>query len=1618
MTVVMQHPLIEKTKTFLPARLDPDTAILLDAFAAHVPREDADMIDPQMLAETVRTHMAMAGARKPGAPAIEISLRTHDSDESWELGSTVIDIVNDDMAFLVDSVAALLTRKYKLIHILLHPIVMLSGHKAGRGGMFLPNGKADVDTPVVRQSHIHIELQGTLPPDQSDALHDDLQAVLSDVRHATRDWREMRARVKSCERHLRKAPEKKYPQDEIAEYLSFLDYLYNDNFTLLGYREYSFTKKDDRIVSRIVKGRSLGLLHDEVSPVYITEDDHALPDKLQKLRYDLPALSVTKINKKSTVHRAVPLDGIAVKHFDDDGNITGESLFIGLFTSVTYSRSIQDVPLLRRKAANITAASGFAAGSHDYKALRHVLEKYPRDEFFQTDDKMLLETCASIMRLQERQRIALYTRLDPFKRYVSCLVYVPRDRYDTNLRVRLQTILEEEFDGTIGDFYTTLDDSPLARVMYVIYLNPKKRRSYDLAAIERRLHDAGRLWSEHLSDALLKEFENENQALHLLGRYGDAFPTGYRETYETKQAVYDLRKIEQVLETEQIALDLYQDKNCAENQLRLKIYHAVTPMTLSDILPILENMGVNVISERPFRVCPQGVDHEVWIHDFMLETGHGAEAVDLARIKDNFEDALVHIWYRDVEDDDLNQLVLGYDMSWRDITVLRAYVRYMRQMGYYFGMRYINQALIRNPFISAEIVRFFKCMHDPASHRKSAAKQCVVSIETSLEKVQSLDEDRILRSVAQLVKATLRTNFFQCDENGRPKPYVSFKMDSAQINDLPRPRPYREIFVYAPGVEGVHLRGDVIARGGIRWSDRLEDFRTEILGLMKAQQVKNAVIVPMGAKGGFVVKNPPAESGRAALVQEAIACYKIFIRGLLDITDNLEGGNVVKPANVICRDGDDPYLVVAADKGTATFSDIANGLSQDYGFWLGDAFASGGSAGYDHKKMGITARGAWESVKRHFRELNHDTQSKPFNVIGVGDMGGDVFGNGMLLSEHIRLIGAFNHMHIFCDPDPDPARSFKERKRLFEAVQGWDAYDEKALSKGGRIFLRTDKSLKLTPEIKATFGISEDSLSPTELIGVMLRAKVDLLWFGGIGTYIKAASEHHLDVGDKANDLLRVNAGGVQARVIGEGANLAVTQKARIEMARKGVRLNADFIDNSGGVDSSDHEVNIKILTAAIIDEGKKGLTVKKRNSLLEKMTDEVAALVLRSNYQQTQAISLMEIQAAENLDIHARFIDDLEKKHGIDREIECLPDADEIEKRMQEGKGLTRPELSIIQAHAKILFAKDLLASDVPDLPAMQDYWLLDYFPAPLRRKYRDEILGHRLRREIIAMTISSSLVNRMGPTFIKKLIDKTGCSPSDIARAYMIVRDSFGLREMWDEIEALDSRIPAAVQLRSMRYIAAMVERETVWALTYLGRMPDIAAHVGVFGKHIARLRQTLTETLTPDLRDLIEQRVRVSVSDGVPEDLAFKIASISIMGASFDIIRISLDQKASLEVTARLYFEIGSFFHLKWLREQARFMSSDGTWSDEATNTLMESLYASQASLTAYLLSYMDKKTKAGKQETAGESFVEKWTDEHSDRTDKLMDLLDRIHRSGSLDLSMLVIADQRIRALCAS
>jgi glutamate dehydrogenase len=1540
-----------------------------------------------------------AAERRPGAPKIRLFNPRYE-DHGWRSRHTAIEIVNDDMSFLVDSVAGALSTMGLSVHLIVHPVLAVRRDAEGR--LVDLADPADHAPDMAAESWMHVTVEERTDAGALERIRARLSAVLADVRVANEDWAAMMERLDGTLDALRQ--EAGGDPVERSETLAFLEWMRGDHFTFLGYREYRQRETDGRIAISIVPKSGLGILRDSSVLVFdgARSEGRVSEAALARLRGSAPLL-VIKGNLRATVHRTVPLDVVTLKLFDAEGKVAGERLFAGLFTATAYVKSARDIPYLRAKVARTLARAGLDPWSHDGKALTQILDTYPRDELFQIADDELLDIARRILNLQDRTRSALFVRHDPFGRFISCLVYVPRDRVTGELRTRVARILAKGLRGAATEVAVQSPEGVHARLHFLVETPAHAAAPDPLDRIEAAIAEACRSWGDRLQSALIEKF-GEERGLALLRRYVDAFPAGYRADTPIQAAAVDIERIEAIGADGAISQQLYRPIGGAADAVQFKLYHRGQPVALSDVLPMLENMGFKVVSEVPTDV--RLGDEDVWIHDFALERRGGT--FDLGRSRPLFESAFARLWTGAIENDRFNRLVLAAGLDWRSVVLLRAYAKFLRQARFAFSQETIEDTLYAHPITSGLIVALFRARFDPdlEGDRAEAAKAAHDRIVEALDEIANLDEDRVLRRYLNLVQSTLRTNSYQLDADGAPKPYISFKFDSLAIEDLPLPRPFREIFVYAARMEGVHLRGGKVARGGIRWSDRREDFRTEILGLMKAQMVKNAVIVPVGSKGGFVLKRPPTEGGREALQAEGVECYRMLMRGLLDITDSIAGGQTRYPERVVRHDEDDPYLVVAADKGTATFSDIANSISQDYGFWLDDAFASGGSAGYDHKRMGITARGAWESVKRHFREMGIDTQAQDFTCVGVGDMAGDVFGNGMLQSRHIRLVGAFNHLHIFVDPEPDAAASFAERRRLFDLARGsWDQYDATLLSRGGGVFDRRAKSIRLAPEAQARFDLPRAQVAPAELIAAMLRADVDLLWFGGIGTYVKAGHESHADVGDKANDALRVDAREVRARVIGEGANLAVTQYGRIDYARAGGRLNTDFIDNSAGVDTSDHEVNIKILLGDVIQAG--DMTLKQRNHLLQSMTDEVAHLVLRDNYQQTQSLSLSLGEGFDTLDQQIRLIRRLERAGQLNRAIEMLPNDEELTERQAAREGLSRPELAILLAYGKITLYDALLATDLPDDPALVDS-LYDYFPEELRQGYREAILRHRLRREIVATHVTSSMVNRVGPTFVSELIDRTGMGPADIARAYLVVRESFGLRELWSGIEALDNRTDALTQIGMMLATRRLVERGAAWILRRSGGALAIGEWVAKLQPGLAAVDTCLETALFDDARAVVDARAARLTADGVPEALARKVARLNLWSAGLDIIRIAEQVIQPVDEVAPIYFEIGRRFGLAWLRDGATKLPTANHWQKQAIGAIVEDLLALQADLAVAALA-------EGGETLTGRAALDAWIGRRRASVDRVDQLIAELRAVEQIDLSMLAVANRGLRGL---
>ena len=1593
------------------ARKGPGRA-LAEAFArayyGGVPYQDIGARSADDLARQALSLLDFATRRKPGQAAVRVCNPDVETF-GWACDHTVVEVVNDNMPFLVDSVAAALNARGFAVDLIIHPIVAVERDKAGalRAIGATGSGRPSV---APRESFIHVEIDRQATASEMAEIERAIGKVLADVRAAVDDWQPMRRKLAEIveELSVRAAPPGAGRED-LEEVRAFLKWLDEDHFTFLGYRRYAFKGGKRGKGASVVRGSGLGVLRDAAVRVFYA-DDSTQPRGGRRLLADDGVITIAKTSRRATVHRPVHMDTIGVTIAGRGGHPAGEHRFVGLFTSHAYSLSPLFIPLLRRKVSYAITRAGFDPKSHDGKALLHILETYPRDELFQIPPDELVKTALGILHLQERQRTALFVRRDPFGRYMSCLVFTPREVFSSSLRERFGEILSAAFDGSVAAFYTQLGDDPLARIHFIIRTDPARRVRYDLEAVESDLARAARSWSDDLRDAFIAA-RGESDGLALFRRYRRAFPSAYRETFPATAAVADADRAEAVLAAGRPGLDLYRREGAAAGELRLKIFQPGAPLPLSDALPMLENMGLRVIEEVPFKVSPRGAK-PVWIHDFGLVRRHatGKAAAEFPRLKELFEEAFDRVRAGAADDDGFNQLVLGEGLAWREVMLIRAYSRYLRQARVPFSQDYMIETFVRNPGFARMLVDLFAAKFDPGNRTRAESRAVTIKVryEEAVDRVRNLDEDRILRRFLNLVLATLRTNYHQTDADGALKAHLSLKLDSGEIEDLPLPRPWREIFVHSPRMEGIHLRGGPVARGGIRWSDRREDFRTEILGLMKAQMVKNPVIVPVGAKGGFVLRRPPAEGGREALRAEGVACYETLMRGLLDITDNRSGDRVIPPKAGVRHDGDDPYLVVAADKGTATFSDIANAIAREYGFWLDDAFASGGSVGYDHKRMGITARGAWESVKRHFREMGRDIQGEDFTVIGVGDMAGDVFGNGMLLSRHIRLVAAFNHMHVFLDPDPDPARSLKERRRLFRKPRStWMDFDRKLISKGGGVFERSAKSVPLSPQARALLGISQTAMPPDELIRRILTAAADLLWFGGIGTFVKSSKESHAEVGDRANDAVRVDGRALRCKVVGEGANLAVTQAGRVEYARAGGCINTDAVDNSAGVDCSDHEVNIKILLGQLVAARK--LTMEARDKLLAHMTEEVARLVLRDNYLQTEALSVAEAEAAERLPNAQRLIRALERAGRINRTVDGLPDEEHIQELAAARLGLTRPEMAVLLAHAKLALNDELLDSDLPDEKLLEKD-LLAYFPTPIREAHAGAVCRHRLRREIIVTAITNQLVNRAGFTFVNDLKERSGLGAPAIARAFAIVRDAFACEPLWDGIEALDNKVEAALQTESLCEVKRLMERAVPWFLDHGDHPLDIAANVDCFRPGIEALEKALPEVVAEaDQARLTERRERFTKA-GMPVALARRLAGLPLIRVAPDIVSVADADARAVPAMARTYFGIGDRFGFDWLRAAARRFEAQTPWQRQAVMAMVDELYTLQHDLVTGVLAASDKSR-------AAEDPVMAWAGGRKAEVARTAQVIADLQAAGSVDIAMLAVAVRQLRRLVA-
>lgn len=1524
-------------------------------------QEAAKNISNTDLAGVALHHFTLLKAYDGSQPQLAI-LNPIAEEQHFHSSHTVIQIVAYDRPFLVDTLLMSLEAEGIDVHRTYN--IIMNIERDENGGITHIEGAEESGTSHMSLIHCEIAYQNN---DELAALKKMLLAKIDTLDIVVGDWQQIRTKLMDVKAELatKPLPEVFYSQQEIQ---AFLDWILDEHFIFLGYREYRLeggsnvdvnsttNQAANRDLDLFSIGNSgLGLLRGS-SEDALSKSFDELPSNLKKLLTEPQVLMLSKSSRVSPVHRPVYMDFLGIHKFDDNGKLIGEYRFIGLFTAQAYQLSVQQIPLLREKANKIMAMADLPRDGHAYHKMMHVINSLPRDDLFQASVEELYPIVSGISQLQDKKSLRLFSRVDHYQRFVSCLVYIPRDKFNTELRIKVQNVLKNAYGGTSSGFTTEFNESEHARVHVHVRTVPGQVNEVDTAALQDKLSALMQSWSDNYQRMLLDNV-GEQQANALMRRFLNYIPAAYQERFDARTAVEDTKRLANLTDEQPMIWHLYQSTGDASNQLHLKLYGRQQPVILSKVLPVLENFGVSVISAQTYEFDLS--EQPIWMQEYELLLEH-VDTIDMKVVRTQFEDSLKQIWAGRVESDSFNELVLITKLDTYDVVVLRALSRYMMQAKAPFSSVYIQQTMIKNSDISVALADLFDARMNPKydeSERATKTSQIQAQINKALAGVSSLDEDRIFRWYLDLINAMVRTNFYQREADGQRKDRLSFKFLAADIPNLPKPKPMFEIFVYSPRVEAVHLRGGKVARGGLRWSDRMEDFRTEVLGLVKAQMVKNAVIVPVGSKGGFIVKTKTMADGRDAFQAEGIACYQAFLRGMLDVTDNIVDGEIIPPANTVRHDADDPYLVVAADKGTATFSDIANALSSEYNFWLDDAFASGGSVGYDHKAMGITARGGWESVKRHFRMRGMDIQNRDdFTVVGIGDMSGDVFGNGMLRSTHTKLVAAFNHLHIFIDPNPDTIVSYAERERLFEMPRStWDDYEKSLISQGGGVFSRQDKTIAISPEMKALFDISEDSLAPNELISALLKSPVDLIWNGGIGTYVKSANESHADVGDRANDAVRVNGGELRTAVVGEGGNLGFTQQGRIEYAQTGGRIYTDAIDNSGGVNCSDHEVNIKILLGKVVEQG--DMTLKQRNELLESMTDTVAELVLRQNYLQPQALELSHLRAAANLSDHQRFIQMLEAEGRLDRAIEYLPSDEEIAKRQKSGTGLTNPELAVVMAYGKMWVYDNLLSSDLPDAPYFVNE-LRQYFPDELASRFFDEMKEHRLHREIISTYLTNSIVNRLGIEAIFRLHEETGQTLATIARGYAIARDVFHVSKAWDLLESLDNQVDATLLLELELRLRDALENGVVWFINAFGQDLQVADMINRFEDSVEKLTKS-GGFIEQQFSEYLQEDTTSLMADDLSANDAAMFAILPYHVDALDAALLAEQYERPVDEIATLYFEAYHVLQLDWMMDNIATLPQQDHWDRRARHALVNEVSRSLRMLMDTLLTQSDAK-----------------------------------------------------------
>lgn len=1597
-----------------------------DALFARLKASGTTTLSSDFLARLATETFRHLRQRQAGKPAILVErlalLPTTGAKDAPQVARaySVVATINDDKSFLVSSVVGEVQAKGLRSQLVLHPIYDALRDEAGmlRDICLASAGESKAGTidaekrGAWRRESVIVIVMDALEPEPEHELAVAIESVLSEVDMVVADRQAMLERldetVKALAMHAVMVP-----ANLLSETIAFCQWLREGQFVFLGMREYRIDGSPETGKLSVVEGSGLGILSDpQVHVLRRGRELVALNDEVRRFYLRPQPIIITKSNVVSRVHRRVHMDYVGLKTYGDDGRLAGELRIVGLFTSAAYTQLPADIPLLRLKVDRVFAVSGIPRSSHEGRMLQNILDTFPRDELIQIGAEQLASWAPSLLQLEFDPRVRVFARRDKFDRFVSVLTFVPRDRFSTDVRERIGEMLAELYNGRVVAFQPYFTAGPLVRVSYIIGRYEGATPKVAVEAIESRIEDIIQTWEDRLDERLARLPDG-------LSRYANAFPAGYADTFSPDRALEDIERIGRLSEEGPVAIDFYRSAETGEAEAHAAVYRFDHPIPLSERVPLLERLGFSVIDERTYQVKPRinGGERTVCLHDMIVRTADG-RPFDLERVDLRLEDAFTSVFSGVAANDFFNHLVLRADLDWREAALLRAYAGYMRQIGLPFEQRYIAGTLVRHAERAGDLVRLFKARFDPdvdasLDERQRVEDDLTASFRAHLAEVPSLDEDRILRTLLGLVQATVRTNFFQRTGEGGPPRSIALKLSSADVADAPQPRPYREVFVSSTEVDGVHLRFAPIARGGLRWSDRAQDFRTEVLGLAKAQQVKNTVIVPQGAKGGFVPKHLPEGGGREEMMRVGISAYRLFVSSLLDITDNLVGGKLVPPDRVVRRDSDDPYLVVAADKGTATFSDFANEISAEHGFWLDDAFASGGSAGYDHKKMGITARGAWECVKRHFREMDHDIQITPFRVVGVGDMSGDVFGNGMLLSPAIKLVAAFDHRDIFIDPQPDPGTSYAERKRIFELPRSsWQDYDRSLISAGGGVFPRSAKAIEVTPQMRECLGLEAATVAPAELIRAILKASVDLMWFGGIGTYVRGDEETNADVGDRGNDQIRIKASELGARVVGEGANLGLTQRARIDFAARGGRINTDFIDNSAGVNSSDQEVNIKIALAPALAGGR--LDRAARNALLVTMTDDVAEACLENNEAQSLAISLAERRGEEGIADAMHLMHQLEQRGMLDRGLEVLPEDAALRQRRQMGRGLTRPELAVLLSYSKLALSYDIIASSIPDDPAVAPA-LQAYFPSALREHYASDIAAHPLRREIITTGVTNRIVNLAGADLPSRLVTDWDLDVEGMGRCALAAIEVLDADRLFADIAALDNKIAGEQQLGLYAEVQELVRSRAGWFganARHVGELDaTIRRHTVVYGQ----LAASIDDLLTPPRRDRFSAHLEQLVTGGAPQQLAQRIATARALRESSDIALVA-DAAASpgipIERVAKAYFAIGDALHLSALREAARDVEVSDRYDRLAINSAVSSLAGSHRTATSKALDFAPS---AASTNGSGGTGVEQWWEHSAGLLDRGASRLSGLIDGGAVSIARLTVAAAQVREL---